>query len=125
MENAPIIQPEQDTPSFLSKHRLFLLVSVATAIAILVVVIGLTIYNVSGTAQLDLSRPGYESVSNQVDTETKIDEYSATGSLTKQTVNEFIDLYKAQAEKATAVDAFNGDPLNPDTLFSAGSSSGQ
>ena len=34
----------------------------------------------------------------------------------RYTIDEFIFLYDEQAEKAKAVDAFNGDPLNPEVL---------
>ena len=56
-------------------------------------------------------------MTDQVDKETSIAEYSANGPLTEETIQEFIELYSQQAEKATAADAFNGDPLNPEVLL--------
>lgn len=102
--------------SFWDRHRLSLLLIITVIIALCLTVVSVTIYNVSGAAQLDLSRPGYRSVSDQVDKESKIDEYSASGSVNKETIEEFMKLYDAQAAKAKAVDAFNGDPLNPEVL---------
>lgn len=102
--------------SFWGRHRLSLLLVVTVIIALCLTVVSITLYNVSGAAQLDLSRPGYRSVSDQVDKESKIDEYSASGAVNKETIEEFMKLYDAQAAKAKAVDAFNGDPLNPEVL---------
>ena len=73
-------------------------------------------YTASGAIQLDLSRPGYQSVSNQVERESPITGFSASGSVTLETIDEFIELYDTQSEKAQAVDAYNGDPLNPELL---------
>ena len=102
--------------SFWDRHRLSLLLIITVVIALCLTVVSVVIYNVSGAAQLDLSRPGYRSVSDQVDKESKIDGYSASGSVNKETIEEFMKLYDTQAAKAKAVDAFNGDPLNPEVL---------
>lgn len=124
--NEPIIpqRPVDDTPSFWDRHRLSLLLIMTVAIALVMTVISVVIYNTSGAAQLDLSRPGYRSVSSQVKKSDDIDTYSASGPVNTETIQEFIDLYDAQAKKAKAVDAFNGDPLNPEVL-EFGSSTGE
>lgn len=109
------IQPDEQM-SFWDRHRLSLLLIITVLIAITLTVISMVAYNVSGTAQLDLSRPGYLSVSDKVNKTDKITEYSAFGSVNKDTINEFTKLYDEQAAKAKAVDAFNGDPLNPEVL---------
>lgn len=110
------VQVVDEEVSFWDRHRLSLLLIITILIAVCLTVVSVVIYNVSGAAQLDLSRPGYRSVSDQVDKESKIDEYGASGSVNKETIEEFMKLYDAQAAKAKAVDAFNGDPLNPEVL---------
>ena len=102
--------------SFWDRHRLSLLLLITVCIALILTVVSVTIYNVSGAAQLDLSRPGYRSVSSKVEKTDNIDTYSATGAVNKDTIEQFVKLYDAQAGKAKAIDAFNGDPLNPDVL---------
>lgn len=102
--------------SFWDRHRLSLLLIITVAIAITLTIISVAIYNSSGAAQLDLSRPGYRSVSSKVEKTDDIDTYSATGQVNKDTIEQFVKLYDAQAAKAKAIDAFNGDPLNPDVL---------
>ena len=105
-----------DTLSFWDKHRLSLLLILTVIIAIILTSVSVIIYNSSGAAQLDLSRPGYRSVSGKVEETDEIDTYSAVGAVNKNTIEEFMKLYDAQASKAKAVDAFNGDPLNPEVL---------
>ena len=102
--------------SFWDRHRLSLLLILTVIIALVMTVVSVIIYNSTGAAQLDLSRPGYRSVSDKVEKTDEIDTYSASGAVNKDTIQEFMKLYDAQASKAKAVDAFNGDPLNPEVL---------
>ena len=111
----PIVLKADDL-SFWDRHRLSLLLIITIAIAIVMTIISVIIYNSSGAAQLDLSRPGYRSVSDKAETKDAIDTYSASGPVNKDTIEEFMKQYDAQASKAKAVDAFNGDPLNPEVL---------
>jgi len=116
----PIIPPKVATADealgFWGRHRFSLLLIITVSIALVLTVISMAIYNSSGAAQLDLSRPGYRSVSDQVDSGTTIDGFSATGPVNVDTIKEFMKLYDEQANKAKAVDAFSGDPLNPAVL---------
>lgn len=105
--------------TFWQEHRLSLLLILTVLVALVLTVVSMTIYSISGAAQLDLSRPGLQSVSDKVDTDTKIDTYSSSGPVNTETIKEFMSLYDKQAEKAKAVDAFNGDPLNPELLYAA------
>jgi len=115
MADQIILEPDEDM-TFWDKHRLSLLLIITVLIALILTVISMFAYNASGTAQLDLSRPGVSSVSDKVDKTDKISEYSSFGTVTKGSIDEFTKLYDAQAIKAKAVDAFNGDPLNPEIL---------
>lgn len=108
-----VVEPEL---TFWGVHRFLLLIIATVVISIIMVSIGIVMYNVSGTAQLDLSRPGYRSVSGKVDTENQITDYSAYGPVTTATVKQFTTLYDKQAGGDSEVDAFNGDPLNPEVL---------
>jgi hypothetical protein len=106
----------EDKLGFWDQHRFMLLIVLTIVISIGLVSVSLVIYNVSGAALLDLSRPGYQSVSEQVDQDKSAADYSAFGPVNDQTIDEFTKLYDEQAGKAKAVDAFNGDPLNPEVL---------
>ncbi len=111
---------------FWDRHRLSLLLIITVIVAIVLTSVSVFLYNSSGAAQLDLSRPGYRSVSDQVETDDVIDSFSALGSVSTETIEEYIKLYDEQAAKAKAVDAFKGDPLNPEVLeFGAASESAE
>ncbi len=109
------LKPDEDM-TFWDRHRLSLLLILTVVISIILTSISLIAYNVSGAAQLDLSRPGYSSVSSKVDRTDEITQYSAFGAVNKDSIDEFTKLYDTQSAKAKAVDAFNGDPLNPEVL---------
>lgn len=111
-----IAKTAEEALSFWARHRLSLLLIITVVIAITMTSISVVIYNKSGAAQLDLSRPGYRSVSDKVEMTDEINTYSPLGAVNKDTIEEFIKLYDAQASKAKKVDAFNGDPLNPEVL---------
>ncbi len=121
MDEQPPIIPQADVVenqhlAFLSRHRFIVLLVAAILISLVLTAISLTIYNSSGAAQLDLSRPGYRSVSDQVEQDTTFKEFSSSGSIDKETIQQFLKQYDERAAKAKAVDAFSGDPLNPKTL---------
>jgi hypothetical protein len=103
--------------SFWQQHKFFLLVGITIIVAISLVTVSLMIYNMSGAAQLDLSRPGYKAVASQAQTDqSAFANYAATGPVNSKTIEEFQKLYDAQAKAVTSVDAFGGDPLNANTL---------
>ncbi|HWT40335.1 MAG TPA: hypothetical protein VN081_03665 [Dongiaceae bacterium] len=106
----------KDDLTIWARHRLTLLLIATIVIAIIMTVISVIIYNISGAAQLDLSRPGYRSVSSQVEKNDTITTFSSAGPVNKDTIQQFMTVYDQQAAKAKGVDAFNGDPLNPDVL---------
>lgn len=115
-EKLQTIKLSDEPLSFWDKHRLSLLLIITVVIALVMTSISVVIYNSSGAAQLDLSRPGYRSVSDKVEETDQIDAYSATGPVNKDTIEAFVKLYDDQATKTKKVDAFNGDPLNPEVL---------
>jgi ABC-type Na+ efflux pump permease subunit len=117
MNEEPKTPAVEEELSYWARHRFLLLIILTIVVALVLTTISLVMYNVSGTAQLDLSRPGYKSVSDKVESNRSTVEYAAFGPVNKTTVEEFIKIYEEQAKKAKAVDAFNGDPLNPEVLM--------
>lgn len=103
--------------SFWDQHRYLLLIAISIGIAVFLVSISMALYNSSGAAQLDLSRPGYSAVTSQaVKNDSDFANYPNTGTLDKAAIDEFRALYDKQAAQAKAVDAFSGDPLDPAAL---------
>ena len=100
-----------------SKKRFLLFITVAIVLSLILVGVAMELYNTSGAAQLDLSRPGYQSVRAQsITSDNDIKSYSGSGPINASTISEFKALYKDQAQKIIVVDAFGGDPLSPDAL---------
>jgi len=103
--------------SFWDRHRFLLLIGLTITVALGLVSVSLVMYNVSGAALLDFSRPGFQSVASQADkSSADFKTYSASGPVNAKTIQEFQTLYDAQAKSVKSVDAFGGDPLNADTI---------
>ncbi len=108
---------EIQNQTFLSQHRFLILIGLTVIVAFVLVSISMTLYATSGAAQLDLSRPGYKSVASQAITnDGGFQNYPTSGPLNAAAISQFKSLYDTQAAKLSAVDAFGGDPLNPDAL---------
>jgi hypothetical protein len=103
-----------DSKKFWGMHRYLLMLIISISIAFSLLAVSLSLYISSGTIQLDLSRPGYQSVSNQTDaTNLQIEKFPETGAIDKVSLDDFDKLITNQSTKANAVDAFGGDPLDP------------
>lgn len=114
-EDMNAIQDENLT--FIERHRYLVLIALTLIVSFILVGVSLFMYQVSGTAQLDLSRPGYQSPADQTPiVETEVGDYSASGDINLSSIEEFKALYDEQATSATSVDAFSGDPLSPESL---------
>lgn len=106
----------EDTKS-LSKYRFLLFIVSSILLSFVVVMISMELYQSSGAAQLDLSRPGYVSVRSQATTDTgEFQNYPDSGPINQDDINEFKAIYDLQAQKIKTVDAFKGDPLSIDAL---------
>ncbi len=111
------VEAAQPALSFWDQHRYLLLIAISIAIAMFLTGISMALYNSSGAAQLDLSRPGDSAVTSQaVKNDSNFADYANTGTLDKSSIDEFRNLYNAQATKAKAVDAFSSDSLDPAAL---------
>jgi hypothetical protein len=98
------------------QHKFMLLIGLTIVIALFLVGIALALYNSSGTAQLDLSRPGFQSVREQASKSDEFNSFPSTGTLDQSALNQFRTLYNKQVKQVTAVDEFNGDAMNNQTL---------
>ena len=102
--------------TFQSRHLFMIMITSSVFVALMLVGISMALYYNSGAAQLDLSRPGYKDVRNQVINGDTFQNYSDSGPINQTTISEFKLLYDQQAKKIESVDAFGGDPLSPDAL---------
>lgn len=98
------------------RHRFGVMIAGAIVVALVLVGIAMMLYFSSGASQLDLSRPGYMSVREQADEKDQFSEFSASGTITKSSLDEFQKLYDEQAKKATTIDGFGGEAMTDETL---------
>lgn len=104
---------------FVAEHRFIVLVLASIVISIALVMVSLSLYVSSGTAQLDLSRPGYKAIRDQVqqhDASDSFNGFDASGDLDKAALQEFDKLYSQKLKEATSTDAFGNDVLSPESL---------
>lgn len=110
------LQSDAETLGKWQQHKFMLLVGITIVISLFLVSVSMALYSSSGAAQLDLSRPGYQAVREQVSAPENFDGYSATGSMDKAALDEFRRLYDEKAKEATAVDGFGGKVMADDAL---------
>ncbi len=106
-----------------NKLRFITLIGGAIVIALILVSVSVAMYFSSGTAQVDLSRPGYQSVRDQTLPEDPFKGFPSSGTVDEKTLSDFNKLYKERAKNATSVDAFNSDVLSDAALNIADGSS--
>ena len=98
------------------QHRFMVLVAATIAVSLALVTVSLWLYNNSGAAQLDLSRPGYQSVREQVAKTNDFTGFSSSGAIDGEAIKEFRKLYDEQLKEATAIESFGGEVMNDAAL---------
>ncbi|HET6746776.1 MAG TPA: hypothetical protein VFH06_01570 [Candidatus Saccharimonadales bacterium] len=98
------------------QHKFLLMIGCAVVIALFFVGVALALYASSGAAQLDLSRPGYQSVREQAVRSDNLDSFPASGQLDQQAIDQFRKLYDERAKQATSIDSFGGNVMSDDAL---------
>ncbi len=98
------------------QHKFMLLVALTIAVSLVLVAISLRLYSGSGAMQLDLSRPGYETVRDQVRDTRDFVGFPSSGVLDEKALGEFRTMYNEKLKEATAVESFGGDVLSDRSL---------
>lgn len=99
-----------------AKYRFIVLIVSSIAIALILVGVSLALYTSSGTAQLDLSRPDYQAVRDQIKPDDDFKGFSASGSTNATELDKFKALYDARLKDATMVEVFTSDVLSDQAL---------
>jgi len=97
-------------------HRFFGLVVCVIVIAIFLVSVALSLYQSSGAAQLDLSRPGYSDVRKEAAQGESTVSYPANGTLDERSLADFRKLYGDRMNRATATRSFDPAAMSDDSL---------
>ena len=99
-------------------HQFFTMILLVILVSFFLVYVALSLYQSSGTIQLDLSRPGYDSARVEASKDAEVFKgFSAEGRITEESLNEFDALYRDKAAGALIdIGNFSGDPLSDATL---------
>lgn len=108
------IQPDPQ-PKKWYRNELAIFITLSLIVASALVSVSMFIYVASGASLLDLSRPSYKSVRTEVKDE-QFEGFSASGDVTKETLDKFNELYQRQITPVTGDDAFSGESLSDAAL---------
>jgi ABC-type Na+ efflux pump permease subunit len=99
-------------------HQFVVMIALVLAMSLFLVYVALSLYQSSGTLQLDLSRPGYDNARQEaIKGDSVFKGYAADGPINAASLKEFDELYKQKAAEALIeIDAFSGDALTDATL---------
>ncbi|MGB4762834.1 MAG: hypothetical protein WBP12_05780 [Candidatus Saccharimonas sp.] len=99
------------------RHRFLVLIAVVIGISCIMVAVALYLYNTSGAAQVDLSRPGYQSVRSEASRDNVPDStFSSTGELDDEAFRQFNEMYDRHAKRVVGVDSFDPQALSDESL---------
>lgn len=99
-----------------NRHRLIFAIIFAICIGLLLTVISMSLYISSGASRLDLSRPGYERVRQQVSETADTDTFASDGPLDSKAIDQFQGLFSKNRNILNKLDAYNGSQFNDDQL---------
>lgn len=115
MSEEQLIVDARDMP-FWRQHKFMVLVGATIVISLLLVGIAMALYNLSGAAQLDLSRPGYVTIQDKSAQPAEFRGYDPVGDIDSVTLDEFRQLYIAKVKEATGTQRFGGTVLSDENL---------
>ena len=106
----------------LKRHPFIGLIIGAIGVSIFLVFVALSLYQTSGTVQLDLSRPGYAEARREAikDGSRAFVGFSADGPINKAALDDFERMYEKEMKDATSVNAYSGDALSDGALQLSG-----
>ena len=99
------------------QHRFLGLIFLVVCVSLALVWVAMSLYQSSGAAQLDFSRPGYQAVRKEAGGSSSATvSYPAEGPLTDKALNDFKKMYTEQTTKATATQSFQPSALSDESL---------
>ena len=97
------------------RHKYMVMVGGTILISLFLVMISLHIYKANGAALLDLSRPGYQSVRDQVNRQPDTINFSSTGPLDSEALQQFSSQYASETQQISPT-SFGGNPMSDRSL---------
>lgn len=92
---------------FANRHLFLLAISGAVVVGFIMTLISMSLYFSSGASQLDLSRPGYEDVRAEVRDNQPANDFSPTGPLNPEIMDEFQELFDEQREALNSLSDYD------------------
>lgn len=115
-----IEEPDHLAPRTLAEkyqeHRFLVMIGAVIIVALFLIGVALALYASSGASQLDLSRPGYQSVREQAGKSDTFSGFSASGEIDKAALDQFQTLYNERIKQAVGVESFGGTGMSDDSL---------
>jgi len=99
-----------------AQHRFLALVIGAILISLFLVSVAMSIYNSSGAAQLDLSRPGYVAVRKAAGNGDSVVNYPSNGTLDKAALDKFKKLYTERMIRVMSTSGYEDSAMSDDSL---------
>jgi hypothetical protein len=101
---------------FFGRNKLPIALAASTLIALFMTVTSVYMYVSSGVSQLDLSRPGYESIREQVEYNSSRQVFDDEGPVNEDSVDEFLELLNERMDELQNISDFSGQSLDDATL---------
>jgi len=101
--------------ALVGRHRFPFAIGAVVIISILMTAVSLSLYVTSGTARLDLSRPGYESVRQDVQ-QSPGETYNSDGPVNEAALNEFDQLLQKRRTNLDALGGFEDTTIDDESL---------
>jgi hypothetical protein len=99
------------------QYKLAFAIGSAIVASLILTAFSVLLYNVTGSAKLDLSRPGYESVRQKVSrTSAQPNNFQSTGPLNNKVISSYLKEYDKQSTRLSSYDAFNPSLLDDSQL---------
>lgn len=113
---SPYVSLNQVAESRRRKIRFASMIICVITVACILTGISLYIYGASGAVQVDLSRPGYQSVRKEATANTSDEQFSATGNLDTKAYSQFNAMYDRHAKRTVDAPSFGEEALSDDSL---------
>lgn len=99
-----------------NQHRLAFAILLMITIATILTSLSMWLYVQSGASGLDLSRPGFSEVREDIRVVNSHPEFASEGIISESVIDEYLDIYRYEVEQADKLGSFEAQPLSDKIL---------
>ncbi len=99
-----------------SRHQFTMAIGLTIVIAFIMTAVSLSLYVSSGTLQLDLSRPAYESARKELIKPEDKKEFATNGPIDKAALDEYQKQFDAQRTELNRIGKFKDQSISDESL---------